>query len=358
MPSIPLPFVISIVLAILLIRLAREEKPGGGLAIIAFVAVCALLATLTGLRWSYRWPPAAYLQPVLASVLPALAWLSFADLIRQGGRHGLHALPPIAVTVMTAVWREGLDLALLAIYVCYGAMLLWRGRLGSDGLVRARLGEVAQTHGAMILAGISLVLAGLIDAAIALDLVATGGGYVATIVTVANLVTLLLTAYCVAVAGNSHVPAQDRSEPEAGGALSAVNDGDQPNEAGDRDVIEIIDRLMRQMQLFRDPNLSLDRIARRARIPARQISGAVNRIHGRNVSQFVNEYRVTDAAHKLAETDHPVTTIMLDAGFQTKSNFNREFLRVMGMSPSAYRRSRASTSAGITSTEAISPGNS
>jgi AraC-like DNA-binding protein len=32
-----------------------------------------------------------------------------------------------------------------------------------------------------------------------------------------------------------------------------------------------------------------------------------------------------------------VTTIMLDAGFQTKSNFNREFRRVTGTSPSLWR---------------------
>jgi len=31
---------------------------------------------------------------------------------------------------------------------------------------------------------------------------------------------------------------------------------------------------------------------------------------------------------------------MLDSGFMTKSNFNREFLRVMGMTPSAWRRAQ------------------
>jgi AraC-like DNA-binding protein len=41
----------------------------------------------------------------------------------------------------------------------------------------------------------------------------------------------------------------------------------------------------------------------------------------------------------LAFTDEPVTQVMFEAGFQTKSNFNREFLRVTGMSPSDYRRS-------------------
>lgn len=33
----------------------------------------------------------------------------------------------------------------------------------------------------------------------------------------------------------------------------------------------------------------------------------------------------------------PVTTAMLESGFQTKSNFNREFRRVTGQSPANWR---------------------
>ena len=95
---------------------------------------------------------------------------------------------------------------------------------------------------------------------------------------------------------------------------------------------------MRERHLFRDPDLTLSRIARRAGIPARQISGAVNRLERRNVSQLVNGYRIEAAKRLLAQTDMPVTAVMFEAGFQTKSNFNREFLRVTGSSPSEFRR--------------------
>jgi AraC-like DNA-binding protein len=47
----------------------------------------------------------------------------------------------------------------------------------------------------------------------------------------------------------------------------------------------------------------------------------------------------------LVETGAPVTRILFDAGFQTKSNFNREFLRITGMSPSAWRKQAASEGA-------------
>lgn len=40
----------------------------------------------------------------------------------------------------------------------------------------------------------------------------------------------------------------------------------------------------------------------------------------------------------LNETDLSITAAMMESGFQTKSNFNREFLRVAGMTPREYRQ--------------------
>jgi AraC-like DNA-binding protein len=56
-----------------------------------------------------------------------------------------------------------------------------------------------------------------------------------------------------------------------------------------------------------------------------------------SVSQYVNQLRIREACRLLEETEQSVTSIMLDAGFQTKSNFNREFRRITGLSPVAWR---------------------
>jgi AraC-like DNA-binding protein len=53
---------------------------------------------------------------------------------------------------------------------------------------------------------------------------------------------------------------------------------------------------------------------------------------------------VQQLAEWLRRRDRPVTEIMLEAGFSTKSNFNREFLRVQGMSLSEWRKSYAADS--------------
>jgi AraC-like DNA-binding protein len=75
------------------------------------------------------------------------------------------------------------------------------------------------------------------------------------------------------------------------------------------------------------------------------VSRAVNRCHGVSVSQYVNGFRVKEAQRLLRDTEESVVQIALEAGFMTKSNFNREFLRVSGQSPTDWRRAVASRGA-------------
>jgi AraC-like DNA-binding protein len=56
-----------------------------------------------------------------------------------------------------------------------------------------------------------------------------------------------------------------------------------------------------------------------------------------NVSQFINEARVGEACRLLRETDLQITQIIYASGFNTKSNFNREFVRVTSSTPSEWR---------------------
>ena len=91
-------------------------------------------------------------------------------------------------------------------------------------------------------------------------------------------------------------------------------------------------------RIFRDPDLTLGRLAKRLVVPARQISQAVNRSTVLKGSHCVNNRRIEEVCHTLAMSEVSVTGAMLDAGFLTKSNFNREFRRVTGKTPSAWRK--------------------
>ena len=135
------------------------------------------------------------------------------------------------------------------------------------------------------------------------------------------------------------------------GSLTSVN---EPNSTVDTSMtsgkIELTEAnaIVEQLRLFieknetyLDPDLTLERLARKLTIPSRQISMSVNVVYQRNVSKVINEYRIKHAQHLLITTEQSITDIYLQSGFYTKSNFNREFSRVTSTTPSAYRRNHS-----------------
>lgn len=84
--------------------------------------------------------------------------------------------------------------------------------------------------------------------------------------------------------------------------------------------------------------ITLSQAAKKLGVPARQLSNAINQHYGTSYSVYLNDQRIAEAQRLLAnETTISITDIMLASGFNSKSNFNKEFLRVTGTSPSAYR---------------------
>ncbi|WP_437405244.1 hypothetical protein [Sinorhizobium meliloti] len=82
MPSIPLPFVISLLLCLILVRMIRQGERKLGLFPL-LVATFAAQAVLSGLNWNVGWHPARFIQPVVAAVLPALSFAAFNQLRRN-----------------------------------------------------------------------------------------------------------------------------------------------------------------------------------------------------------------------------------------------------------------------------------
>lgn len=362
MPAIPLPFVVSLLLVLLLARLVAQREPTLRPAVV-FVGACAALTVIVGLRWSFDARVLRFLQPIVASTLPPIAWACFSELSGAGRaeRRWVHAVPVGVVVVLSAswpLWQPPIDLVLAAVFFGYGFALLRIGSAGADGLPAARLSDTPRAQTATLVAGAMLVGSGAVDVLVAGDFGLYQGAHAATIVGLTNLLALPLIAYAVVIAGRSVAAPEVLAPLRDGAAEAAPPDPPKPETrtSDDAGIVAAVDALMRTKRLYRDPDLSLDRLARRAGIPARQISTAINRVFGRNVSQVLNEYRIEEAKRLLASSDLPVTAILFDVGFQTKSNFNREFLRVTGMTPSDYRRSGARPSAdGPSAAEAPSP---
>ncbi|WP_417814873.1 helix-turn-helix domain-containing protein [Thalassospira alkalitolerans] len=348
MIEIPLPFVVALFLAVLLARLILRG-PGGqmGRAMRVFVGACLALVIIVGLRWQFDLLLIRVLRPVFAAMLPPIAWKCFAALGTQDTsrpRSGwLHIIPVIAILIgylTCKEWPFVVDFLLMGQFAGYGFGLLFLASRGEERFAQARLGDVGSARGIVAVVGGMLILSAVVDGLIALDFSITSGANAPEIVSYANLIVLLLLAVLMAWLGRLS-PARAISGdtvPETVATTQKMDLEPDNDIGGDDDaILSAIDAVMTGQHLYRDPDLTLDRLARRVVIPARQISGAINRRFGRNVSQVVNEYRIAEAQILLHNTEKPVTEIMFDCGFQTKSNFNREFGRITGTSPRAYR---------------------
>nr|CAD6599960.1 AraC family transcriptional regulator [Rhizobium sp. Khangiran2] len=340
MPSIPLPFVISMLLCLILVRMIRRGEWKLGLFPL-LIATFAAQAILFGLNWNAGWHPARVIQPIGAAVLPAFSFAAFEQLRHNRPARPADVLPHLApagfVAILAAFWRAPIDIVLFAIYLGYGLALLRLARQGPEALSSVRITDEWTAHKALVAVAVMLVATGFIDALVSLDFFLGNGEQARTVLTVASVLWLAVAGYAATVADNTR-PDNEENTAADGFASSCSTLPWSRSSEDDEAIASRVDALMQEQHLYRDPDLTLERLARRAGVPGRQISGALNRVYGRNISQVVNEYRVGDAKRRLVTTRDPVTAIMLESGFGTKSNFNREFLRVTGMTPSSYRR--------------------
>ncbi|MEQ9347092.1 MAG: AraC family transcriptional regulator [Thalassospira sp.] len=345
--EIPLPFVVALLLAILLVRLILRG-PGGqiGRSLCIFVAASLALVMMVGLRWQFDLLVFRFLRPLCAAMLPPIAWMCFAALGAQEKSRSrlvwVHVIPVLIIFIASLTWSRWhfpVDFLIAVQFAGYGIALMVLASRGEERFAQARLGDVGSVRGIVAVVGGALIFSAVVDGLIALDFRITQGTNAAAIVGYGQLVVLVVLAILMTRLGRLSPQAGHSDDTGSAPAIATKQDDRQADQdvAGDDAILAAIDDVMCRLHLYRDPDLTLDRLARRVVIPARQISAAINRRFGRNVSQVVNEYRIAEAQSLLRETDKPVTEIMFECGFQTKSNFNREFLRVTGMGPRAYR---------------------
>lgn len=101
--------------------------------------------------------------------------------------------------------------------------------------------------------------------------------------------------------------------------------------------------LMSGEAMYREPALSIAQLARRSGYPEYLVSATINRRSGGNFWEYVNRHRIEAARERLADAGdaRTILDIAYDAGFTSKSTFNAAFKRLVGETPSAYRRRHA-----------------
>jgi AraC-like DNA-binding protein len=117
-------------------------------------------------------------------------------------------------------------------------------------------------------------------------------------------------------------------------------------DAADRKLIDALMRLMADERIYRHDNVTIGTLATRLSVPEYRLRRLINqRLGYRNFNVFLNEHRIEEAKAALADptqAEVPVITIAMDAGFQSLGPFNRAFKATTGVTPSEYRRLKAS----------------
>ncbi len=91
---------------------------------------------------------------------------------------------------------------------------------------------------------------------------------------------------------------------------------------------------------YLDSKLTLQAAAKALEMPARHLSYIINEKFDQNFSELINGYRVQAACDILTAPGNNYKSVLdigLEAGFSSKSTFNRVFKQVTGQTPSQYR---------------------
>ncbi|MBR0757166.1 helix-turn-helix transcriptional regulator [Bradyrhizobium jicamae] len=118
------------------------------------------------------------------------------------------------------------------------------------------------------------------------------------------------------------------------------------DDTADQKLIDALMRLMADERIYRQDNITIGTLATRLRIPEYRLRRLINqRLGYRNFNVFLNNHRIEEAKAALADpaqAEVPVITIAMDAGFQSLGPFNRAFKATTGVTPTEYRRAKAS----------------
>lgn len=347
---IPVPFLATLLCAALSVVIRRVDLGSemSSQILAALFVVFALETVLVGLRFGYGIERFTLLQGILPLAVGPLTYLGFAALMvslqqlkAMAKWHFGAAGVIVLIALVLPLQLVPLDWAISASYLFYAVALFLIWRRGSNVLIHARL-EIARGVRRLMLWAISVLgLLFILDTAIALSFALRNEGLAVSFISFGSalLVLGLVLSFLI-------LPGYLRPGEAPGRALVENEDDWIALEAQAREF-------MTKSQLYLDPELTVQRLAKRLHVPARKLSLAINESQGMNLSQYVNGFRLAHAAELLQHSDDSVSKVMAQSGFLTRSNFYREFQRVFGVSPAAYRKQKSFESTGSVASECV-----
>lgn len=123
-------------------------------------------------------------------------------------------------------------------------------------------------------------------------------------------------------------------------SLTQAQQGDTALSPGKGDeLFASIERLMQQERLYRQQNITRDKLAEIVGTNRTYVSRIINERTGKTFNQYISSYRISEALQILTDPSSKVQmkTIAIESGFCSFSTFAKQFKDEVGMTPSKYR---------------------
>ena len=107
-----------------------------------------------------------------------------------------------------------------------------------------------------------------------------------------------------------------------------------------RKILEHVNQRMEKEKLYREPELTLKKLADEMNVPKEHLSEVINKEYKVNFNDHINKLRIDEAKKLLIKpgSKSTILEIALAVGFNSKSTFNSAFKRFTKTTPSEFRK--------------------
>jgi len=109
-------------------------------------------------------------------------------------------------------------------------------------------------------------------------------------------------------------------------------------------IVQSVLQYMQSNKPYLEPELTLGQLASQLSLKPRILSEAINEIRQQNFFDFINHYRIDEAARLLTNPEDKKITVLevlYQVGFNSKSSFNTLFKKYTGLTPTEFRQKNA-----------------
>jgi AraC-like DNA-binding protein len=298
--------------------------------------------SLTEPGFRLRAADALHLLPALAYLVLALPFLSAGSLYKMVLMYSwLHQERPIGEYLSNFWYELALPVQTAAYLVLVGLRLRDHERR-----IRDQFSSVDHLTLAWLRRVVAVFALGLVGVSLGYGLILAGVQLSGALLCapLANTVVVYYFSWVSTRGASPQVPADPRPvappEPEAGEPKAKYGKSTLPEEFASR-ILRRLEQTMTTEKPYLDPDLTLDTLAGQIRASRNHLSQVLNHSLGTTFYEYVNRFRIKEAAERLigpASGHQDILTIAGDCGFHSKSTFNKVFKAWYGVSPSEYKR--------------------